>query len=499
MINLRLKNYKRFVELPNIQLANIVFLVGQNNSGKSTLSEALILLSKVYNHEVLLDNNIDIQDKFEDLLSYTALEDRITMSVKLEVDEKEYVYNVDFTQGKTKNQLKPLIQTIIQTEFDIVFEIIGDIFTIKKEGKGNTTQSQTIMRLEHELRLLEEEMSLFKEKKSSREYLQLTDKANQINGKLRSIVKSNSWQDSSFEWSYHFNRAEDYSFISMASSAMKDFEEKYYNQKINSISREQQEILLQRKNQIALLGGVAGTAWFKYNILDYRGRTFNIAPYFSIDNGNADLVNLLSHVNFTAGRSSYKFIKEWLNCFDIGTDLKITERHGRTYEIEIFRAGKFVHLSSLGLGSFQIVSILIRLCVAIDEIEEEQTKDIALKTIMIFEEPELHLHPKFQSTLTDLFYNVNSQFKINFIVETHSEYMIRRSQVLVASKQLAKEVSYNPFSVFYFPINDNSLPYEMKYFEDGTFDKNFGKGFFDEASNSTMEILRMKRKQRKND
>jgi predicted ATPase len=119
------------------------------------------------------------------------------------------------------------------------------------------------------------------------------------------------------------------------------------------------------------------------------------------------------------------------------------------------------------------------------------------KTTVIIEEPELNLHPALQSKLADLFLYVNQPpFNLNFIIETHSEYILRRSQVIVAINEFEVAPNENPFCVHYFPKDIQQMPYKLEYQEDGSFNRNFGDGFFDEASSSTLELLKLKRQKK---
>ena len=108
---------------------------------------------------------------------------------------------------------------------------------------------------------------------------------------------------------------------------------------------------------------------------------------------------------------------------------------------------------------------------------------------VIIEEPELNLHPALQSKLADLFLDVykKSNECINFIVETHSEYLIRKTQLLVKGNEFEIEPNDNPFTVVYF--DDRRGPYKMNYREDGKFIEKFGSGFFDVSANLTFELL----------
>ena len=113
------------------------------------------------------------------------------------------------------------------------------------------------------------------------------------------------------------------------------------------------------------------------------------------------------------------------------------------------------------------------------------------KKVVVIEEPEENLHPALQSKLADLFMEV-SKLGVNVLVETHSEYLIRRSQVLIAEAKYKDEhelAQKCPFKVYYLPETGTGKPYEMEYHINGTFNEQFGKGFYDEASSLSFQVL----------
>ena len=111
-----------------------------------------------------------------------------------------------------------------------------------------------------------------------------------------------------------------------------------------------------------------------------------------------------------------------------------------------------------------------------------------LNLTVLLEEPEQNLHPALQSKLTDLIYEVNKKYNVRFIIETHSEYLIRKTQILVAHENISDYRNKVLFKVYYLPT-DGNIPYEMRYRSDGKFSNEFGPGFFDEASNLAFELL----------
>ncbi len=113
---------------------------------------------------------------------------------------------------------------------------------------------------------------------------------------------------------------------------------------------------------------------------------------------------------------------------------------------------------------------------------------------LLIEQPELHLHPKLQSQLAKLFADTIKKSKNeNFlIIETHSEHLIRKIQVLIANGELDRD----KVSVLYFDNKDGKPTEveEMKIDEKGLFVKDWPDGFFDDSKNLALEMLEAMRK-----
>ena len=200
------------------------------------------------------------------------------------------------------------------------------------------------------------------------------------------------------------------------------------------------------------------------------------------------------------------FMDKWTKAFGIGERISINiddEGLGITLRLHKSEADeKGMLLADNGYGITQIFAILLNIEVAImsrkslDYYEDKSIewnasiqKKYSEPTIAI-EEPEIHLHPRYQSLLAEMFYDAYKTYGIHFIIETHSEYLIRKSQVIVAglkysSNQEAEETC--PFRTYYMP--NNSKPYSLGYRKDGKFAEEFGSGFYDEATNLAFDIL----------
>lgn len=191
------------------------------------------------------------------------------------------------------------------------------------------------------------------------------------------------------------------------------------------------------------------------------------------------------------GDAEYIFVTDWMKNFGIGYDFCIEPlMAGDVYKLTIKNEdGTYLPLADKGMGAIQMMILLLRLATIIHIAKSNKS---AATTVAI-EEPELNLHPKMQSLLADLLQSIatSNDYKVNFIIETHSEYLIRKSQVLVAQEKYANKedlTANNPFKIYYLP-SDGSDRYEMEYRTDGCFANDFGEGFFDEAENLAFQVL----------
>ena len=191
------------------------------------------------------------------------------------------------------------------------------------------------------------------------------------------------------------------------------------------------------------------------------------------------------------GHKEYEFIENWMRRLGIGETLRIDSMKGEAFRVWIVEAnGHKADLSELGKGAIQVITMLLRLATIMRMYRGKQTT-------IIIEEPEQNMHPNWQSWLADLFYEINKDkdYRFKFIVETHSEYLVRKTQVLVANEHYQDQTDVDencPFKVYYLP--NNNEPYDMKYQANGTFSEEFGEGFYGEASSLSFKVLISARK-----
>ena len=213
----------------------------------------------------------------------------------------------------------------------------------------------------------------------------------------------------------------------------------------------------------------------------------------------AQTVHGFVRAKIARGQKEYTFVTDWMRKFGVGYDFDVISIDGEAYRVKIKdEDNSFVNLADKGMGSIQLMIFLLRLATILREYEPqnivalEESDQLRYPTIII-EEPEQNLHPKVQSQLADLFLYLNREYFCRFLIETHSEYIIRRTQVIVAEQDYKNEddlKEHNPFMVYFFEPNASDRPRHMDYAVSGAFKGKFGEGFFDEASKWDMTIIR---------
>jgi hypothetical protein len=107
--------------------------------------------------------------------------------------------------------------------------------------------------------------------------------------------------------------------------------------------------------------------------------------------------------------------------------------HRKEYEVLVRTSSQLpeVKLTDVGFGVSQLLPVIVE-CFYVPR-----------RSIVIFEQPEIHLHPRVQAELADLFVDAiyaregGVERGCQFIIESHSEHFLRRLQRRIAEEKLA--------------------------------------------------------------
>jgi predicted ATPase len=269
----------------------------------------------------------------------------------------------------------------------------------------------------------------------------------------------------------------------------------------------------------------------------------NSKRLYSNQHQGTDFNELLLEIHKTKFSGTKGFIKDWLKAFGIGDDIHFKWFKGVATEVKIEKNGELIDLVDLGFGITQLLPIILKIALIVENRkyfrsaesyldrsiqknqfifnsdgsikiknlsndynkileDDEQFKNKTFKRnelfdyhVILLEEPETNLHPNLQSKLADFLLDASKRFNIQFIIETHSEYLIRKLQYLVATK----ETYPKDIALYYFNDPENIPQGEeqvkkIEFLEDGNLSDNFGNGFFNEADNLAIDLFNLNRK-----
>jgi len=158
------------------------------------------------------------------------------------------------------------------------------------------------------------------------------------------------------------------------------------------------------------------------------------------------------------------------------SDIRV-KQHGRQmsdpFQLQVkARSGSPANIMDVGYGVSQSLPLLV------DTLRHEQT-------LFLLQQPEVHLHPRGQAELASLFAYSFREHGNNFLIETHSDYIIDRVRILVRTGKLKAE----DVSILYFNPQGNSVNiHNIELDENGNLE-NVPQGYRDFFTKETDRLL----------
>ncbi|EEY6239563.1 TPA: DUF3696 domain-containing protein [Escherichia coli] len=457
--NIKLNNFKSFSSETEIPLAPITLIYGPNSSGKSSIIQSLLALK-----QTLIGNNkngefissgecLDLGD-FESVISNHDLAENLSISIAFKNGMNIKEYNDEF-----------MFQPIFGADD------IRHFSTTYKYSEINPTTNLTSNK-----NYLSDFKYTVTQSKSDKKIFGI----DVLGSKLGSFSFDNNGFD---DLATFFNRRD-------RRSKKLEIPE-YYNELISakilispilsipiySPVREDFNIISNYFNSIAY---EIRHELLKINYLGplrthprrfYSSERENVKKNKGQTNLGADL--------YYGGSSGQERVNYWMNKFDIPYKLSV-ENIGNNITGNIIslmlcdtRNNTSVTPADVGFGIGQVLPIIT--CAVT---KKNQT--------ICVEQPEIHLHPRLQAHLADLFIETSSNADGNqWIIETHSEALMLRLQRRIREKKINK----NSVKVLYVDVGmSGTSVMELPLDDEGDFLKHWPEGFFEERMKETMGI-----------
>lgn len=171
-----------------------------------------------------------------------------------------------------------------------------------------------------------------------------------------------------------------------------------------------------------------------------------------------------------------------IDSFDVAAIGKGRKEH--EVRVKVARGSAEVLITDVGFGVSQLLPVLVQCYYA------------QPGATVIFEQPEIHLHPRVQAVLADVLVDASARGGVQFVVESHSEHFLRRLQRRVAEEK----ISAAQVALYFCGVEDgHSVMTELQVDEYGSIN-NWPKDFFgdemgDLLAMSDAAMQREKRKQ----
>lgn len=461
MYNLNINNFRSFLN-QDFNFSRINILIGENSGGKSSLLKFLLSLKQTLDSP--LESNMKLTGDYTDLGNYKEVIYNKDSKNNLEFTfsdnlgyvnyYKENYLEINERQTKTKNQINKVLRKVKESETKIYFrlndklddhssivtiienEVLGKIEIIqvqKQEENFKSRDCQLKVQFDN-INHTFNNVSGFKEGFFTFIGENLLEKIEKAN--IENVEPEDLFSELAFLLlfqNYISEKIENIRFVNPIGNSPKRF---YFQEDKKS----------------------------SYKLIDIE-KFINILGDKNLnEKEQKERINLLN-----------KTIKE----FGIAEEIKLVQHKDiPILTLEVKTKGYWANITDVGYGVSLQIPILFQALLS-----EHYTRNG--QTILI-EQPEVHLHPTLQAKFIETLLSIGD--KNSYFIETHSEHIIRKLQVLV--KNNFKNISPKDISIYYFKRTSEKFEItEHKILENGKLSKQFPNGFFDTSYNLVKDLF----------
>ncbi|WP_435164477.1 DUF3696 domain-containing protein [Paenibacillus glycanilyticus] len=532
MDSFKLMNIKSFSKTSEVELKKINIFVGRNSSGKSSLIRFPVVLSQTFQEDIvtpiLLFGKLIDYGNFDDVIynhegdsfgfgfSFSVQEIVTMNTMRRSIMFFEGINNPikairkNFKSVDIEVKVKTINKKIIVDSFDLRIDKIN-VATIDRDPKKNKYEIKIYYVLNHE------NATLIK--------LETPESIN-INIAFNKFIPDlNLYSDSIVEIykrSLETIKREDQQLHDIVHTLLS-------NRDIPSTVRLEKDypnITISKKlgNLINHMNELTSTLFFfnavlyslNHNLSSFSSQVTYIGPFrqdperiyrdsensFDDVGKNGENTSLLLRQADQQKNQLLKKVSQWFEA-SMGYSINIDEiENSNLFKVVVssIEGKNKDNIIDVGYGIAQVLPIVTQVFLDYSANDEFRRKAFRLsrKSVVIIEQPELHLHPAAQANLANLFVEkVLSDSNSRMLIETHSEHLIRRLQVLIADP----DIDIGPDDVAFYYIDKNkednsSYVKKMELNSKGQFTQEWPSGFFDKGYELSKELMIMSKKRR---
>lgn len=402
-----LENFKAFRQA-EFELKPITILVGPNNSGKSTLIQSIILIQQtllgVGNSAINL-NGIKNFGNFNDLVNQKS-------------GNKEIRIGFDFADGTSikftvaEEDSNVFIKDFFCNTAEFKYSLID--LNMNDYDKGSVSYSQKCniefdqeTLVKNKIPAYQVEPIFYRDKF----FLKISDI-----GESKILVKQY--------------------FEDLFNSERLNKNYKFKNMKGDKTLDKIMNILSFYSNIIKLSNDFYKKLEFCFSNIQYIGPLRHPADRF-YEKGSFNYVGVMGEhaVQILADNPKVKDdVENYFADMDIANNLNILiNNNDKTFEfrVKMKNTDDEVNFADIGFGASQVLPIIVQSSMSNRGLFNRES-------LIIIEQPELHLHPKVQASLADFFVELASD-EHKFLLETHSDYLLERLRYNIIDGKIPTE------------------------------------------------------------
>jgi predicted ATPase len=475
MFTLNIKNYRSFKD-QTFDFSKMNILIGENSSGKSSLIKFFLALKQTFEVPNNKESNFTLTGEYADLGNY-----------------KETIYY--------HNDELPLEFSFTFKDYDLFFRSF--LFMTQSDGNNKeklefadgiksliNPDSKSINKIEYSLTKELDKHNKISTLITNSQYgsLKIIHKTNSKNNKINSLFGYSCTLEFYYKTTNETIILEDLTyekdgFLSLITSAsLVNSIVKYNNKKMEDYEKD--DVF---KNKVDIVYYTIAYMLVCQNYLKfYIDKIEYVNPikttpnriYLAKDDKQAqhindieDFVNFFSRNNKSNNKILPDFVKV-LNQFGILNDLEILKDDRLPVrELRVKIKNLLSNINDVGYGVSLQLPIILK-CYLAEVLPERRG------AIIFIEQPEVHLHPKLHAKLIETLFGLSKH--TSYFIETHSEHIIRKMQVLI--KERNNKFEPNDVTIHYMIRNDEDTDVTVHTIEkSGKLNPIFASGFFDNS------------------
>lgn len=446
--SIKLNNFRGFQD-QNFDLSRVNIFIGENSSGKSSFLKFLLSLKQTIEEpeisNLILNGNLVDLGNYKETIHFHDEEKVINFNFSFKNELLDF-YKYFFDEDPEKiNIIEPYIDYDTFVDFEINRELsshkeIKTVFVNEKLGK----------------------LSIFINEDKNEAHLGEQPKCNIVFNKTISneifVLENIGYEAKGF---LSIINSED---VKMRIKEKEISNDIFYEIALFLINQNLLEIYLKNLSYLNPLDSKPQRIYFKKDAQS-KYKENNLDKFANIVTNNS------------IDKKTLKDFSKVLANFGIVDDLKFSiSKNFPVAEIKVQIKDLISNIYDVGYG----VSLQIPL------LFETFLSEKAYGNTFLIEQPEVHLHPRLQAKFIDTLLGMGKNN--SYVIETHSEHIVRMLQVLVKEKK--HKIKPDDVKIYYFTRDSKEFKIEtFSILENGHLDKVFPSGFFDNSYNLTKSLM----------